>query len=221
MPTIVSLGLLIFKQLVGGFTLCLIMKLFSSMYRYGNCDETAHKFSSHQICNRVRFVFINLRADYLPLREPLSKLIIQKEASADSDDRKKAAEATALRRTINSWEFCLCLSGCSDIYDLYGELANVCQKVDILPHERYDKATALIEKFSTMMKSVDHSDCPNEVYSWPRYHKDLDVSEKEEKYMGKKIDNINIGHVRQTRLQSSTSGEMKIADGVSYMEIPS
>ena len=176
-------------------------------------------FQATRFANSVRFVFINLCADYLPHREALSKLISQKEGSSDSDHRKK--ETTALRRTINLWEFCLCLSGCSDIYDLYGELANVCQKVDILPHEWYDKATALIEKFSTMMKSVDHSDCPNEVNSnkkkcmWPQYHKDLDVAEKEEKYMGKEIDNINTGHVRQTWLQSSTSGEMKITDGAS------
>ena len=36
----------------------------------------------------------------------------------------------------------------------------VCQKVDILPHERYDKALSLIEKFSTMMKCIDHAGCP-------------------------------------------------------------
>ena len=36
----------------------------------------------------------------------------------------------------------------------------VCQKVDILPHERYDKALSLIKKFSTMMKCIDNADCP-------------------------------------------------------------
>ena len=178
-------------------------------------------FQTTRFANSVRFVFINLRIDYLGLREALSNLVRHKENSSDSDDRSKAAEANSILRTINSWVFCLCLSGCSDIYDLYGKFANACQQVNVLPHERYDKVCGLIGKFSTMMKCIDHADCPitssNEKKClWPRYHNDLSVAEEKGEYMGIKIDHINTGNVRQTRLQSS-AGELTIADGISLV----
>ena len=112
-------------------------------------------FQATRFANSVRFVFMNLRTDYAAVREAIVNIIKQKENSSDADERKKAAEASAILRTINSWSFCLCLSGCSDVYDLYGEFANVCQQVDILPHERFDKANTLIEKFSTFHKSKE------------------------------------------------------------------
>ena len=92
-------------------------------------------------------------------------------------------------------------------------------KVDILPHERFDKANALIEKFSTMMKCVKHSDCPLDTKClWPRYHEDVNLAaEGAGTYMQTNIEHINTGHLRQTRIQCSRSNEMEIADGFSLV----
>ena len=66
------------------------------------------------------------------------------------------------------------MSGCADIYNLYRQLVNVCQQVDILPHEHYDIANVLISKFVKMMEAVNHKDCPPDDASgkkclWPNY----------------------------------------------------
>ena len=135
-------------------------------------------FQTTRFANSVRFVFINLRADYTAVRQCLKNVIESKENSSNAEERAKAGAVKTVLRLINSWVFCLCLSGSADIYNLYGQLANVCQQVDILPHERYDTANALISKFVKMMEAVNHKECPPDVASgktclWPNYHGDL------------------------------------------------
>ena len=69
-------------------------------------------------------VFINLRIDYSTVR--LASVNVQqmfqwkasKENSSAVKDRSKAEEANCVLRKINSWVFCLNLSGCADIYNL-------------------------------------------------------------------------------------------------------
>ena len=46
-----------------------------------------------------------------------------------------------------SWTLLLLISGCADIYDWYGKFENICQKINVLSHERFDKAVALIKAF--------------------------------------------------------------------------
>ena len=103
--------------------------------------------STTRFANTVRFVFINLRADYTAVRQCLKNVIESKRNSSNAEERAKAGAVKTVLRVINSWVFCLCLAGCADIYNLYGQLANVCQQVDILPRERYDPANAMLSKF--------------------------------------------------------------------------
>ena len=63
-------------------------------------------------------------------------------------------------RKINSWVFTLELSGCGDIYDLFGYLSNVCQKLNLLPFERYDQIMSIVKQFDAMLKAIDHDNCP-------------------------------------------------------------
>ena len=164
-----------------------------------------------------KFVFINLRTDYPAVRVAIKNVITSKQNSSDAEQQKKAVEATSILRNINTWEFCLLLSGCGDVYDHYGKFANACQKVNVLPHERYDTAVSIIEKFSTMVKCMNHVDCPVSKCLWPRYHEDLGHMEKDNLYMGTTIDYLNTGHVRQTRLQNANTGNVTIADGIALV----
>ena len=141
-------------------------------------------FQTTRFANSVRFVFINLRTDYPAVRVAIKNVITSKQNSSDAEQQKKAVEATSILRNINTWEFCLLLSGCGDVYDHYGKFANACQKVNVLPHERYDTAVSIIEKFSTMVKCMNHVDCPVSKCLWPRYHEDLGHMEKDNLYMG-------------------------------------
>ena len=178
-------------------------------------------FQSTRFANSVRFVFINLGADYTAVRQCLKNVIESKEYSSNAEERAKAGAVKTVLRVINSSVFCLCLAGCADTYNLYGQLANVCQQVDILPRERYDTANALISKFVKMIEAVNHKDCPPDDASgkkciWPNYHGDLPAMDMDNKYMESTIDHVIMGKPRQTRSQTS-DGEGEIADGIALV----
>ena len=98
-----------------------------------------------RFANSVRFVFMNIRVDYKVVRQFLSDVIHSKENSSNSKDRAKAEEARCVLRKINSWVFSLCLSGCADLYNVFGCLSNVCQKVNLLPFERFDQVQSVVK----------------------------------------------------------------------------
>ena len=77
--------------------------------------------------NSIRFAFINLRIDYLVVRIALVNVIASKENSSAVKDRSKAEKAKCVLRKINSYVFCLSLSGCADIYNVYSIFSNICQ----------------------------------------------------------------------------------------------
>ena len=59
-------------------------------------------FQMTRFANSVRFVFINLRADYSAIRQSLADLITTKENSSNAKDRGKTSEAKSVLRTIDS-----------------------------------------------------------------------------------------------------------------------
>ena len=87
-------------------------------------------------------------------------VIASKENSSAVKYRSKAEEAKCVLRKINSWVFCLSLSGTADIYNVYGIFSNICQDVNLIPHERLDRVQDVIAIFLKMMKALDHSNCP-------------------------------------------------------------
>ena len=80
------------------------------------------KFQMTRFTNSVCFLFINLRTDYSAVRLVLVNVIASKENSGAVKERSQAEEANCLLRKINCWVFCLSLSGCADICNLYGIL---------------------------------------------------------------------------------------------------
>ena len=121
-------------------------------------------FQITRFANSVRSVFINLRIDYLAVRLALVNVIASKESSSAVKDRRKAEEAKCVLRKINSWVFCLSLSGCADIYNVYGIFSNICQEVNLLPHERLDRVQDAIAIFLKMMKALVIPTVPENVY---------------------------------------------------------
>ena len=159
-------------------------------------------FQMTRFANSVRFVFINIREDYQAVRQSLCDIVSSKENSANAKDRGNAEEARTVLRKINSWIYSLCLSGCADLYDMFGCLSNVCQKVDLLPFERYDEVQSLIKTINKMYKTMEHSDCNVNDCKWKRYHADLTAMSEDNKFMGCVIEHVNLGTARQTRLQA-------------------
>ena len=54
-------------------------------------------------------------------------------------------------------------------------VANVCQTVDYLPHERYDATMSAIELFGEMISTLNihHHTELQDICRWPRYHNNL------------------------------------------------
>ena len=78
---------------------------------------------------------------------------------ADAVIRKKGQEARELRGRLLNEETLLFLAGLCDLYEVFGELVNIVQEVRTLPHIRYDKFAAVLDKFKKMVDHFEDSDC--------------------------------------------------------------
>ena len=108
------------------------------------------------------------------------------------------------------------LSGCADIYNVYGIFSNICQDVNLLPQERLDGVQDVIAIFLKMIKALDHSDCPGKCL-WPRYYADLLKMKSQKTFRGSGIKYTNIGTVRQTRLHS-VDAQVSAADEIGMVK---
>ena len=87
-------------------------------------------------------------------------------------------------KSICNVKFVLTLSAITDIYDKYGELVNVVQKVNYLPHERFDTFIHVCNKMKSMSERMNHEKCDVKFCSWPVYHRDLKELDNTGEYMG-------------------------------------
>ena len=119
------------------------------------------KFSKTRFANSVRFVTINSRKDFQIIVKCLQKIVDENENENSSigKDRDKAADAERIPKKICTKKFVLELSGISDVYDVFGKIVNICQEVDVLPHERFDKVKAAVAELKDMVEHRDHSKC--------------------------------------------------------------
>ena len=77
-------------------------------------DVQMKKLTNFQITrftDSVCFAFINLCISYLAVGLALVNVVASKQNSSAVKDRSKAKEAKCVLRKINSWVFCLSLSG--------------------------------------------------------------------------------------------------------------
>ena len=86
--------------------------------------------------------------------------------------------------SICNVKFVLTLSAIIDIiYDKYGELVSVVQKVNYLPHERFDTFIHVCNKIKSMSERMNHEKCDAKFCSWPVYHRDLKELDNTGEYM--------------------------------------
>ena len=79
-------------------------------------------------------------------------------------------------------------------------VANVCQIVNYLPWERYDKVQTAVSQFKLMTDSLeDHSKCVGKC-KWPRYHQDVASIKRNDSYQTVKLVKQYPTKRRQTRL---------------------
>ena len=95
-------------------------------------------YSATRFANNVRQVYANFRKNFTAFIQCLERTKTEMR-DGNSKDRERAAKK--FMHSICNFKFVLTLSSLIDIYDKYGELINVIQKVNSLPHERYDSFT--------------------------------------------------------------------------------
>ena len=67
-----------------------------------------------------------------------------------SDAKKKAESADEIQGKTWNWMFATSLSMVTEVYKVYAGISLVLQKVDILPHEKYDTFKDLLAKLSKL-----------------------------------------------------------------------
>ena len=155
-------------------------------------------FQTTRFANSIRFVVINLRADYEAVILCLQKIQENYANSSDAKDQEKRNDATRLLNAIRNKRFCIHLSGIADVYDVFGTLVNIVQQVNILPHERYDNFIKVLDKMFRMISQVDDT-CIGEKCVWPRYHADKNEMVKNGTYQNVEIEKDSNTSMYQTR----------------------
>ena len=159
-------------------------------------------FSTTRFANSIRQVTINLREDFLAVVKCLLAIEKDLENNPSTQNNEKLADARRLLKAVNNKQFALELSGISDVYNQFGHLVNIVQKVNLLPWERYDQALDQIMVFETMEYTVlSHDRCVSsgDECLWPRFHSDQETLLSQETYMGAKVTENFPGRLRRTR----------------------
>ena len=130
----------------------------------------------------------------------------------DSKDRQKAADAEKLVNSICNVKFVLTLSAITDI--IYGELVNVVQKVNYLPHERFDAFIHVCNKMKSMSERMNHEKCDPKFCSWPVYHRDLKELDNTGEYMDVPIVDHHDKEVPNVTRSSAKRAHVNNADNV-------
>ena len=108
------------------------------------------------------------------------------------------------------------LSDCADIYNVYGIFSNICQEVNVLPHERLDRVQDVPAIFLKIVRALEHPDCPGKCL-WPKYHADFLKMRSQKIFKGSEVKYTSIGKVRQTRLHS-VDAQVSAADKIGMVK---
>jgi hypothetical protein len=91
-------------------------------------------------------------------------------------EKEKSKDCGQLRNKIMNSKFALLmLCGVCDIYNLFSKIVNILQKVNMLPHVKYDVFVELCGQFKDMCKSMDchETKCNKDKCFWPYLHGNL------------------------------------------------
>ena len=179
----------------------------------GQVFASPARYSTTRFANSVRKVYMNFRQDYCAIVQCLEMTKTEKR-DGDSKDRQKAADAEKLMKSICNVKFVLTLSAITDIYDKYGELVNVVQKVNYLPHERFDTFIHVCNEMKSMSERMNHEKCDAKFCSWPVHHRDLKELDNTGEYMGVPIVDHHDKEVPNVTRSSAKRAHVNNADNV-------
>ena len=142
--------------------------------------------------NSKRLVFINIMKSLSAVMSCLQKHQLRNESSYK---QKWANEAANLEGLLFNGMRLLHIAGEGDIYNVYGHLINVVQKVQLFPSERVASFDKELEELKQMALHTDHSQCPEKCY-WPQYHSAVATYLEDSTIMG-----VPVTHSKPYRVQ--------------------
>ena len=172
------------------------------------------KFSETKFADHSHEVYDKFRSNYKALMLTLEQAI-EKGRRGSADQKKKKDTAMEIKGRIHNWSFVLSLSMVTDVYKIYRKISCILQRINILPHEKYDCFNSYLSTFKQMIETCDYLDCPctmftnpdtskleeegewrgvvQEVCKWPRLHQDAAIAIENGSYM-----QVEIGMVKPT-----------------------
>ena len=175
--------------------------VFTKMLRPTRFNEIKFAHHAHEVYEKCRHNF-----------NPMVRLLeTLKEAGlgGSADQKKKAQDADEIQGKILNWMFCLSLSMIIDVYKVSGQVSCCVQKIDVLPHEKFDSFQQLLDTYKSMASRVSVESCPcnqlnldeegwqkllqedSKICAWPTFHRDVSTALKLGTYQG-----VNLGMVR-------------------------
>ena len=127
------------------------------------------RFSETRFANSKRFVFSRVFQAFATIIKCLTESQVQQVHGRAAKD-KQMNDELLMRRLLNAATI-LKLAATSDVYNQFGRLVNICQIVNLLPHERLDKVEDVLLHMGKMTASCTaHERCPRDDCHWPNYH---------------------------------------------------
>lgn len=134
-------------------------------------------FSETKFANSAAVVYSKFRSTFAALCITLAETA---EVRGTYKERERSDKADHILGSIQQVTFALSLSALTDIYSVYGHLSNILQIVNILPHERMDMVTRLLQKFREMTSTTIVETCPCLMVMDEQGNLDMDMDMEDE-----------------------------------------
>ena len=117
------------------------------------------RFSENKFADHSHDVYDKFINNFKPLTILLER-VKEERLQGSSDEKKKAVNVDKIQGQIYNWLFALSLSGVTDAYKVYMKISSILQKINILPHEKYDCYLSYLNFYSEMVQTPSYLNCP-------------------------------------------------------------
>ena len=129
-------------------------------------------YSKTKFANHCSNVYIQFYKDYPALVETFEEMHTNLK-NGSSREQDKSQKAGQIKNKLTCKKFAIILCGICDVYSLFSSIVNLSQKVNMLPHVKYERFEHFVSKIDAMSRSTaDHSKCGDKC-TWPYLHENL------------------------------------------------
>ena len=168
-----------------------VLRLLGHGKNFQVLKETASDFEDflYSVGNFSTTRFANYKADVIYRFIRNYRSIVGALESVENSDSEKSELAGSLKTKITNMEFLLQTTGIYDIYKVTGNIQNLLQIVNILPHVKVDLFIVEIKKLKSMQTDFENTN--SEFQNWNLYSKvKIGLDKDDREFMGVPIPDI-------------------------------